>query len=287
MIESWLPEHAWPTAIQKAIRHFRQGHVIAWDSIAYAADFANALCKPTVEAGSQGVGYVRIDATWPYVIVTTQTCDICEEGKKKPRMPWVSVAPVYDILPSLSQLGQAKQIRSNGFLYLVPLTSSAFAGDDTLWVADLRVEYPLEKSVLVGRDPVEAFVAESDYNYFAEKLASRRNRPAIDSRVRDFIIGPLGSALTSGAINHDPILEMRVQCGPKWDRVERVRLFAVVRDGATIEAVEEQFDVWHEAIEQTLPQDLSLLRTKVVEYGRFSLQIGRQTVPVDYSDVSL
>jgi hypothetical protein len=286
VIDSWLPERGWPKGVLEAVRSFRQGHIIPWNSLAYGANFAAAVCKPTSEVGNKGLGYTRIDGPWEHVIITTQTCDICEDGRRKPKMPWISVAPVYDIIPLLSQAGQANQIRTNGFTYLVPLTHTDMSVTGQLWVTDLRIEFPLEKSVLVNQNPIEAFACEADYNDFAEKLAWRRNRPAIDARVRQFVTLPLGAALRNGNVSHEPILEMRLRCGPSWDRVDRAKLYSVVKDGTSIAPIEEQFLEWQESIAETIPADLTLLPTEVIELSALRRTLSLETVLVDYDDVS-
>jgi hypothetical protein len=284
MIDSWLREE-WDSRVASATALFRQGHLLEWASVAYGANFQHGVCVPTKEAGADGTGYVKVEDVWAHVMITTQTCDICEEGKRRPIMPWISVVPVYDIMPILVG-GQTKQIRANGFGYLVPLTYANFSQENTLWVADLRIEYPLEKSVLALRTPIEAFASEAEYAYLADKLASRRNRPAIDSQVRKTVIRELDLALQSGKIPHDPILEIRLRCGPTWEHVERVELFAIVRNEANVSAVEDQFDDWKESIESHLPPELSLLETTVVTEDKFSLRMARNTQAVDYSEIS-
>lgn len=289
MIDSWLPKDDWPADVVASMRRFRQGHVFEWKSFAYGTAFAHAVLTTTSAATAtvDRTGYVKVDDAWPLVIITSQTCDIVEDGKRLPRIPWISVAPVYDILPSLRK-GQANQIRANGFGHLVPLTNARFANDDrTLWVADLRLEFPLEKAVLVNQSPIDAFAAEEQYAYYAEKLASRRSRPAIDSRVRRFIIAPLGKAIECGAIQHDSILEVRIFCGPAWDHVERAELLIVVRDSADIETIEAEFDKWQDdVLSQLLPSDLTLLRTKIEGFSTFSFAQYRRSASVDFSEVS-
>jgi hypothetical protein len=58
---------------------------------------------------------------------------------------------------------------------------------DGVWVADLRIEMPLEKSVLVGRQPIRAFASEQDEVAFGNYLARRRGRPALASVFNDVI----------------------------------------------------------------------------------------------------
>ncbi len=289
MIDSWLPKDSWPPEVIAGMRRFRQGHVFPWNSFVYGTTFRHPVLSTSgaADASADGTGYVKVDATWPLVIITSQTCDIAEDGKRLPRIPWVSVAPVYDIVPFLRP-GQANQVRANGFGHLVPLTHTRFATDSSaLWVADLRVEFPLEKSVLVERSPIDGFAAEEQYAYFAEKLASRRSRPAIDTQVQRYIIASLGQAIESGAIGHEAILEVRILCGPAWDHVERAELLIVVRDSADTENVEAEFDKWHdEILAPCLPSDLTLLRTKIETFSTFTFAQYRRSAAVDFSDVS-
>lgn len=284
MIDTWLPK-LWPTAIQESARKFRQGHLLEWDSVAFGAAFANAVCNVTERSGAAGTGYVRVDEAMDYALITSQTCDICEEGKKIPRMPWISVVPAYDILPLLSK-GQDGLVRGNRVGYLIPLTHSRFIGQGNLWVADLRLEFPLEKSVLVGRTPIEGFASEEEYAFLADKLAFRRNRPAIDSRVRTYITGPLRQALMAGDFTSDAIVEIRMLCAPTWEKVERVQIHFIVANSKDVERVTREFEVWEPAILSALPRDLSLLPAKIIPYDDYAYAASRKTTYVDYSDLS-
>lgn len=284
MIDSWLPDR-WPQDVIDSAKKFRQGHLLHWDLAAFGADFVHAVCTVTAQTGKSGDGYVRVDEAFPYVLITSQTCDICEEGKRRPRIPWVSVVPVYDILPHLAK-GQDGHVRRNRIGYLVPLTYPTFVEDKSLWVADLRIEYPLEKSVLVARQPIEAFASESDYAFLADKLAFRRNRPAIDQQVRKFIIDPLGKALEEKAFRADAILEVRIRCAPRWDQVDRAQLFVIVTDVEHVEPVRQALERWQNSLVLSLPTHLALLETKVATYSDFRYEIARNTMLVDYSDLS-
>jgi hypothetical protein len=141
----WLTDREWPKTAKEAANRFRQGHVLRWTSIAYGADFANAICRPTADTRGSGKGFVKIDEAFSYVILTSQTCDLCEDGRKNPKFPFITVAPVYDIRPLLTNKGDEKQIRKLGFSYLFPLTAAQFSGNGELWVADLRAHFCLEK----------------------------------------------------------------------------------------------------------------------------------------------
>lgn len=284
MIDTWIQD-VWPDEVISAVQRFRQGHVLAWDSVAFAAAFAHPICSVTSEADGDGNGYVRVDNAWPYVLISSQTCDICEEGKRRPRMPWVSVVPVYDILPVLKD-GQAGLVRQNRIGYLVPLTHQDFRQDGRLWVADLRIEYPLEKGVLVDRDPIEAFANETDYVYLGDKLAYRRNRPAIDARVRKYICFPFGDWLKDNEAVAANITEVRIRCGPRWDRVEQAQLVILIEHSATLEATTESIMSWWDRALPAVPSDLALLVPDIQLYRDFRYEASLAAIPIDYSDLS-
>lgn len=253
----------------------------------YGADFGTAICQPTADTGDNGKGFVKVDEAFSYVILTSQTCDICEEGRKNPKMPLVTVAPVYDILPLLLNKSQAPLIRKRGFSYLFPLTSAVFSKEEELWVADLRAQFALEKSAFVGERPIDSFAAEGEYNDFAQWLAWRHMRPAIDNRVRDRILSPLEAAFRSGKIKHEPIAEMRVQCGPSWNVVERAKLIAIVSDNQAGEkdAIETQFVKWHEELTDSFG-DITLLSTEVVLEKQLLHETFRNSDRVTYDNIS-
>jgi hypothetical protein len=284
MIDTWI-QGAWPGAVTSAAQRFRQGHVLVWNSVAFAAAFAHSVCSVTSEGDGGGNGYVRVDDAWPYVLITSQTCDICEEGKRRPRMPWVSVVPVYDILPVLRD-GQAGLVRQNRIGYLVPLTHQDFQQEGRLWVADLRIEYPLEKGVLVDRDPIEAFAKETDYVYLGDKLAYRRNRPAIDARVRKFIASPFGDWLEKNEAVAANITEVRIRCAPQWDTVEQAQLVILIGDPAMLESTTESIMSWWDQALGAVPDNLAFLVPDIQLYRDFRYEASLAAIPVDYSDLS-
>jgi hypothetical protein len=241
---------------------------------------------PTREIGGEGTGFVRSDEPWHHVMITSQTCDICEEGKKTLRFPWITVAPAYNILPIVTDHGQQKQIRAGRFAYLVPLTATEFQNPGELWVADLRIEYPLEKSVLVESSVRDAFATEEEYHKLAIQLANRRNRPAIDGYIRTAIIRPLNVALRSGRLSPDDFTEIRIRCGPTWDVVERAQLVFLARDDASVDELEGRLDEWGTEVQATLRPAFALLPSVVQRYREFSYADSLIAPLVDFSEFS-
>jgi hypothetical protein len=167
----------WPEPVRNAVGRFLQGHLIERPPLFYAADLRHPvwqttrLLAETVAEHERGDDFVDVaEAQRPlYGIITTQSCDLAEE-RPDPRQPWLAVAPVFRIAPGSSLIDR-------DYIYaLAPPTINS-----ELWIADLRIEMPLEKSLLVGRTPIPAFPDEAGAIGFANFLARRRGRPALSS----------------------------------------------------------------------------------------------------------
>ncbi|HEV2769290.1 MAG TPA: hypothetical protein VGV40_03810 [Solirubrobacteraceae bacterium] len=173
----------WPEPIREALEPFRQGHLIERPPLFWAADLCYSIYKTTaavadtVPEQERGEDFVEVaeDDRPPYGIITSQSCDLAEE-RSDPQKPWISVAPVYALAAEDPLLGR-------DFIFALDLS----APGDQVWVADLRIEVPLEKSLLVGREPIEAFAAEPRAVAFGRWLAMRRGRPALASVVHEII----------------------------------------------------------------------------------------------------
>jgi hypothetical protein len=152
---------------------FRQGHLVDSPPFVYVATPAHAVWALTSDLGDTALAeeVFELDSLDrpPYGLITTQTCDINEVN---PNHPWVHIAPVYD----LDEGTLAAMVRKDRVNYLVELDPPTLDG---LWVADLRLEVPVEKSWLVGRQPAEAYPTEAGYEHLAGRLAGKRDRPAL------------------------------------------------------------------------------------------------------------
>jgi len=170
-------EQPWPQPVRAAVEPFLQGHLIAQPPLFYAADLRHPVWRTTrlvadeIADADRGEDFVDLAAEDrpPYGIITTQSCDLAEE-RPEPQQPWLAVAPVYALAPD-SRLRDRE--------YIFELSPPDVEGG--IWVADLRIEVPLENSLLAGRTPIEAFPSEDGYIAFANFLARRRGRPALAS----------------------------------------------------------------------------------------------------------
>jgi hypothetical protein len=177
-------EAAWPEEVRGAVAPFLQGDLIETPPFFYAADLrapvwglTHVVSADTAEQ-ERGEELLELDQgdRPPYGIITTQSCDLAEETDR-PRKPWIAVAPVYSVSDDSPSLHRDEIYRLNP----VGLPEGAAL------VADLRIEMPLEKSVLVGRQPIRAFATEQEAVAFGNYLARRRGRPALASVFHDVI----------------------------------------------------------------------------------------------------
>jgi hypothetical protein len=151
----------WPPEVAQALAPFKQGDLLEKPPFFYGR-------HPTIElvdAGGPGgtesqVHELHPDDAPPYGIITTQTCDLNKQGT--PTQPWFQVSPVY-VVGDERILDKA---------YAVELTGPPA----DRFVADLRIELPLEKSLLVGREPIPGFATDEEAEAFGRLLGQRRAR---------------------------------------------------------------------------------------------------------------
>src|SRR5690348_16544725 len=138
----------WPPEVLEAAAKFACGDVVANPPYFYFADAKHAVLARTQEYFDAAYrGPEIIDAEdWaaPFGVITTQTCDLGEIDFDPPSQPFVAVAPVFDGAgmdgETRSLLRQGKRI--GPMLHLPALAEH----QDGFWVADFRIELPLEKS---------------------------------------------------------------------------------------------------------------------------------------------
>lgn len=153
----------WPDDVFEALQKFRLGHLIEAPPMWFQGVASRPLWTPPDGKRPDEDGPVG-GFTCPYGIITTQTCNIAERPPKG-TFPWLQMSPVYRV----DDLSAARDR-----LYLYPLTAP---GLDS-YVADLRLEIPLEKGALVGRAPIEAFANEDDEIAFLVVQPDRSSDPA-------------------------------------------------------------------------------------------------------------
>jgi hypothetical protein len=169
-------QEPWPDDVFDALRRFRLGHLIEDPPLSFEGFAAIPLWSPGNGDRPADNGPVEVPGC-PYAIITTQTCNIAERPPKG-AWPWIQVSPVY-------RLADEEAIGDR--IYLHRLTAATLPAG--VWVADLRLEVPLEKSHLVGRDPIDGFANEDDEIVFGEMLGRQRDRAALHDVVNDVLYG--------------------------------------------------------------------------------------------------
>jgi hypothetical protein len=185
------PRDQWPVGITKKLAQWEQGDVVAAPPLFYFADPAVPIWEATRSYTATSVGPEVIlppQSVLPrYGLVTTQTCDISEEDSSRPLRPWVQIAPVYS-----ERSWKRKLERGAGPRYWILIPDIPEEG---VWVADLRIEVPVEKGWLAGQSRIVGFAREDEKRRVGRRLQWLRGRPAF-SRELNAIHQALYDALT-------------------------------------------------------------------------------------------
>ena len=235
-------DQPWPAAVAGQLAQFRQGSIVGRPPFAYHASATNPLWVASRLAGpGEDPLLVELDSSdrTPYGIITSQSCDVDEEGRN--RKPWVQIAPVYELAAGHVDLGN---IRSWRFAYLAPVTALG-----PTWVADLRIEFPVEKSWLVRQLPQPGFNSPGEFDRFARFCGDFRSRPGLATSVYELLLAPLRRTLVqlaSSAADVQATFVQQVQhlfLDVRGDRLqpETVQLIfvsAAAFDGGVVEHLE-------------------------------------------------
>lgn len=197
----------WPPEVLAAAAAFTSGDVVENPPYFYFADPKYAVLARTKDYfDADYTGSEIVDASElapPYGVITSQTCDIGEVDFEIPTQPFVAVAPVFDgsrLDGSTRSLLRAGK-RVQGLLHL-PALSERTSG---FWVADLRLEMPVEKSWLVGQTPIQGFATEAEARRIAEAVCEVRIRPAWDKVVNECVDDTLLAELRTLKADDKPL----------------------------------------------------------------------------------
>jgi hypothetical protein len=177
-------DRPWPDDVVRQLKEFRQGTLVVQPPFAYHASAVNPIWTGSrLAAADEDPVLIELHpADWPpYGIVTTQSCDVDEEGRN--RKPWVQIAPVYELPSGDGNLGNIRNWRST---YLAPVTALG-----STWIADLRIEFPIEKSWLVLSTHLPGFTTQEEFDQFEKFCGNQRSRPALDTAIYDRVSKPL------------------------------------------------------------------------------------------------
>lgn len=283
--------HPWSPEVVAASARFKQGALVEQPPFFYAAGSRHGVWAFTRAVGDPSLmsELLEIDPADgpPFGLITTQTCDLNEQSPR-PKQPWLMVAPVYqaDTLLDQSQRTQVEQGQIGHLVMLAPPPLPA-----GIWVADLRIEVPLEKSWLVGKQPIEAFPDEDGYLRLARRLAQRRERPALDNVLSDGIVRSLrdGFRRLRGR-RHQLVAQIReIRLFVDGTRLAptAARLLVITHAKPSPAEVTRWFDSWwDEARSICQQQGLSLLANRYATLDTMTAADYVTSVPLDFDYLS-
>jgi hypothetical protein len=135
------------------------------------------------------------------------------------------------------------------------------------WVADLRIEFPVEKGWLVGREPIASFNEDAQYEAFAEMLGTLKNRPDIDDRLSQQLVKPLRRWIermkpAKYTRLMEPVMEVRLGIAGHRLSPDGARLI-VISEQKLPQEVQDEWDqkwqVWKETLDSI---GISLMATR-------------------------
>lgn len=241
----------WPQEVIDAVARFKQGDLVERPPFFYFAaprygiwDLTRA--QPAEAEGEGEILELDPDDAPPYGLITTQTCDLNEQNPR-PRQPWFKVAPVYDASALLPDESRRRQARQHQIGHLLVLTGRTLPSG--LWVADLRIEVPVEKGWLVGREPIEGFETEAQCLKLAERLAGRHSRPALDNNISNLVVRSLRKAFghLRGRKRADlvaQIQELRLATSSPRMAITSAQLMVITFEDPAPGWVRDWFDAW-------------------------------------------
>lgn len=198
---------AWTDDQIKALDEWRQGDLLPCPPLAWSA--TDASVDPVTGQSTPPGGIVPWTGVLPkYVIVTSQTCDVCAKGPGA-RHPFVQVSPVVGVADATKE--QWAQLTSGQVVDRYGLTGKRLRSK---WAADLRVSFPISKALLLDADPIRGFALSSEAVEFGAHLAVRAGRPALHDFLLDVVGAEIQQAIKSAS---------RKDTG-WWSKVEEVRL---------------------------------------------------------------
>lgn len=150
------------------------------------------------------------------------------------------LVPVYDASSVLGQ-SQRASAASGTTYHFVHLTAEWCDGG--FWVADLRLEVPVDKSHLIGQSPMPAFKTPEEYSLLADKLGAQRSRPAVPDSCLEQVVTPMFELVREADGLLEGVRELRVLCNDP-NRPTEVTIFVVTDDNIQADQL-----AWSDVIE--------------------------------------
>ncbi|MET7944394.1 hypothetical protein [Streptomyces sp. NPDC005302] len=279
----------WGEGYWDHLNGFRQGHLILDIPVIFLAAASSSLWAAETESLRDNVtDALRVvlekGAPLRHGMITTQGCDIL-----KPDMPWVGVVPVYDASLHFDR-GKLGLIKANRMTHILPILPPWRQADEK-WVADLRLEVPIEKSTLLERQPIEAYEAEEQYANVAERLGAIRRRAAVPQLCLEHVVQPLYDYVRA----QDEAVQAQMLASVHETRIwqdlhdvpTRAQLFIILSDDPSCN---HDHDAWDEAFAHVYGRaaaaGITLLPTRTASYDSLSARDLLRSLPVTENGTS-
>jgi hypothetical protein len=177
----------------------------------------------------------------PLAIIVTQTCDLQNDERVR-ASPFINIVPAYDAATLFEDSDRAL-IRQYKFKFLVPLNGPALPQDETLWVADLRVDVCVDRAVLLGRTPQQG-ISDDHYIRACRAIGTYRARPAFSDDLREDHLKPLRTFLRSRSWKKR-LTAAWIQCAPSALNPAVVRTFLLTDDQSRIASMQDDLEGWY------------------------------------------
>jgi hypothetical protein len=157
---------------------------------------------------------------------------------------------------------------------------------EAAYVADLRLEVPLEKTILVGKRPIDGFPDEAGYIDFSRRLGRRKERPAVSSELVNAMAKTLKRRKSNSSgvkrLMRDEIHSVRLAIdeGTRLDPpVARVHFIGT---NEITEAAREKLDAWwQEAYNEAKASGIDLLPNEYHDGTRMDIELYERTIKLN------
>lgn len=276
----------WPEKVAEACGRFKQGDLIEKPPFFYGVSSGSRIWGADEEGegddpeddGSQ-VDELHPDESPEFGIITTQTCDLSEQGR--PTQPWVQVSPVYRL-----EGEPEEQERLLSKAYIIELTGPDLP--EGRWVADLRIEVPLEKTMLVDKAPIAGFASEDEADGFAGVLGVRRARAALANELVETVIRLIRKKKGNNKARATPVWDELYKLGLRIEEGTRlkpaaVRLHVICAEEPS-DLVKEWFTEWEDrARHEAAEADITLRTTSYHDARSMDVRLADRLIDLGIS----
>jgi hypothetical protein len=278
VIDEGLPEE-WPSEVLSAVSQFQQGDLVENPPFFYVGSARHGVWQLTREAGDVALDdeLYELDSEFcpPYGMITTESCDLTEEDSARPKHPWVSISPVYDMSGRLDA-SRFELLRKGHLGYARLVTANSLPSG--IWVVDARIEMPVEKGWLVGRNPIRTTTDDESRNAVAAFLAGRRNRPVLSAALNDSLIKAVRRWVERRPDVMKGVAEVRVAVSGSASDPDGAALLIVLDGSHDSDSVRQTWDTkWENLRNRTDERNIALVANAYETYDSMSARRYRES----------